>query len=277
MTELFRSTPDNDGDALTVHTWTNTPNNMRDRAYLLNFAIDTRVDSRYPALMDREDVEKLVTALAEHLGWDVVEEMSQEDIARTQHDADVALAKALVPGTIVRIAHTPLWDRDTTTAVEGRGLGAVHGDSTGVVTHRVFGSQHRGVNAGRVVVTPNIDEWDGVRHDGSDIHVSSLTPVEGEPSGFIRDTLASLVADYRVGDLVVVGDNPTLGTGPHSVPVTSKAIGVAGTVLQTPDSDGDALIRVGPNHGCSQFIHVSGLTNVSAQFRADDLAAGGVL
>lgn len=287
MTNLYASRPDNDGDSLGVRTWEGRYSRLRDRPYLLNVGITDRDGDRYAALLDRADAEKLVEALAEHLGW-YVEDRDAEAAKAAQRADDVGLAKALVPGTLVRIAHTPMWDRETSCEDEGRGLGAVYGDQLGVVTYQVnlndSVSREYGVNQGRVVVSTDIDEWygNGDRR-GGDVHVSSLTVVSGEPSGFHEAVVYTPRTDYRVGDTVLIADPAYVITHRTKEGYVSPGFyGRVGVVRSIFGGDylGESVsvaLATDSSRILTQAVDVSSLQNISAEFRAADLTAGGTL
>jgi ribosomal protein L21E len=300
MTQLFASTPDNDGDSLTVHSW-DYEHTHRDRPYLLNVATKDRDDNRAPALLDRADAEKLVKALAAHLGWETQPLKTREDAtlmrasllraaAREQSRDDALMARDLVPGTLIRIHAVPMRTRTQPTSPSHGGISQADGGKLAVVLRSVDSTRAGeldpiGWRAGRVVVTTDLDSFDPDNYVfGKDLHVSSLTVVTVPPAEFSRDPAPEHVytplRDYRVGDTVIV-DNPAY--------VTTRSEGTKGWV--SPSFYGSAgrvdHINVGPHYtaaavevevgNSTQTIATTSLRNISAEFRAADIAAGGTL
>lgn len=307
MTQLYASTPDNDGDSLTVHSW-DYEHTHRDRPYLLNVATKDRDGDRSPALLDRADAEKLVNALAAHLGWVAYDHSARvassehecadsllrasllRAAAREQDREDALMARDLVPGTLIRIHAVPMRTRTERSRLGRGGISQGDGGKLAVVLRSIDSEEEYsegaiGWRAGRVVVTTDLDSFDPDNYVfGKDLHVSSLTVVTVPPAEFSRDPepehVYTPLRDYRVGDTVIV-DNPAYVTTLHEGTtgwVSPSFYGSAGRVDH---------INVGPHYTAAavevevgnrtQTIATTSLRNISAEFRAADIAAGGTL
>lgn len=215
--------------------------------------------------------------------------LTQAKEAATQKRADYLQALAMVPGTPVRISEDVMYSRD-----EAHPERAALAGKLGHVNHHItssFGSEPYGVEAGRVVVYLGVDaDYLG----GDDIHVSSLTAVE--PDGFNKPTEEAyfdLRATWEKGDLVIVADeawttaNPTSAAGDINADaagtefVEEDFFGKVGQIVAAKEAapfsyQGKAVVEVRVNDE-TNYIHIAYLRNVSAEFRAADKLAGGVL